>query len=184
MVFISTTKKLPRSFVKCKKIHFRVKRYLTNFTNKKMNSFIRTSSDNKDFQSMVSLLDKELAIRDGDEHAFYSQFNKIANIRNVVVFYDDEKAVGTGGFKEYQTGKVEIKRMFVLPEHRGKGIAFEILLELEKWARELNYIECILETGKKQPEAIALYQKSGYKIITNYGQYENVLNSVCMAKSI
>ena len=149
-----------------------------------MNSFIRTSSDNKNFQNLVSLLDKELAIRDGDEHAFYSQFNKIANIKNVVVFYVDEKAVGAGAFKEYHPGKVEIKRMFVLPEHRGKGIAFQILQELEKWARELNYIECILETGKKQPEAIALYQKSGYEIITNYGQYENVLNSVCMSKSI
>lgn len=149
-----------------------------------MNSFIRTSSANKDFQYLVSLLDKELAIRDGDEHAFYSQFNKIANIRNVVVFYVDEKAVGTGGFKEYHPGKIEIKRMFVLPEHRGKGIAFQILLELEKWAGELKYSECILETGKKQPEAIALYQKSGYKIIKNYGQYENVLNSVCMSKSI
>lgn len=149
-----------------------------------MNSFIRTSSDNKDFQYLVSFLDKELSVRDGDEHAFYSQFNKIANIRNVVVFYVDEKAVGIGGFKEYETGKVEIKRMYVLPEHRGKGIAFQILQELEKWAGELNYSECILETGKKQPEAIALYQKSEYEIITNYGQYENVLNSVCMSKLI
>lgn len=74
--------------------------------------------------------------------------------------------------------------MFVLPEHRGKGIAFQILQELEKWAEELKYSESILETGKKQPEAIALYQKSGYEIITNYGQYENILNSVCMSKSI
>ncbi len=161
-----------------------MKQELINFVNKKMHSFIRTTSENKDFQYLVSLLDKELAIRDGDEHAFYSQFNKIENLRNVVVFYVDEKAVGAGGFKEYQPGEVEIKRMFVHPEHRGKGIAFQILQELEKWARELNYSECILETGKKQPEAIALYQKSGYKIIKNYGQYENVLNSVCMSKSI
>jgi|SRR6185437_9425719 len=149
-----------------------------------MNSFIRTSSGNKDFQFLVALLDKELSVRDGDEHAFYSQFNKIANIRNVVIFYVDEKAVGAGGFKEYLPGKVEIKRMFVLPEHRGKGIAFQILQELEKWAGELNYSECILETGKKQPEAIALYQKSGYNIIKNYGQYEKIENSVCMSKSI
>jgi len=149
-----------------------------------MNSFIRTSSGNKDFQYLVSLLDKEPAVRDGDEHTFYSQFNKIANIRNVVVFYVDEQAVGAGGFKKYQPGEVEIKRMFVMPEHRGKGIAFQILQELEKWAGELNYSECILETGKKQPEAISLYQKAGYKIIKNYGQYENVENSVCMAKSI
>lgn len=149
-----------------------------------MNSFIRTSPDNKDFHYLICLLDKDLANRDGEEHAFYSQFNKIANIKNVVIYYADEKAVGSGGFKEYEPGRVEIKRMFVLPEFRGKGIAFRILNELEKWATQLNYSECILETGKKQPEAIGLYRKAGYKIIQNYGQYVNVANSVCMAKSI
>ena len=149
-----------------------------------MPTFTRTDSSNKDFRYLVSLLDKDLAIRDGDEHAFYSQFNKIENIRNVVVAYDNENAIGAGAFKEYQPAVVEIKRMFVLPEYRGKGIAFEILHQLENWAAELNNTECILETGKKQPEAIALYQKSGYKIIPNYGQYENVGNSVCMSKSI
>lgn len=160
-----------------------MKGWLINLT-RKMNSLIRTLPDNKDFQLLVSLLDKELAVRDGDEHTFYSQFNKIADIRNVVVFYVDENAVGAGAFKEYQPRKVEIKRMFVLPEFRKKGIAFQILEELEKWARELNYSECILETGKKQPEAISLYKKAGYKLIENYGQYKNVLNSVCMSKSI
>ncbi|MEO8821284.1 MAG: GNAT family N-acetyltransferase [Ginsengibacter sp.] len=145
---------------------------------------MRTSSDNKDFQYLVSLLDKDLAIRDGDEHAFYAQFNKITNIKNVVIYYIDEKAIGAGSLKEYQPSQVEIKRMFVLPEFRGKGIAFKILKELEKWALQLNYAECILETGKKQSEAIGLYRKAGYKIIENYGQYTNVANSVCMAKRI
>ena len=149
-----------------------------------MSTFIRTDSSNKDFHYLVSLLDKDLAVRDGDEHAFYSQFNKIENIRNVVIAYVDEKPVGAGAFKEYSLQIVEIKRMFVLPAFRGKGIAFEILQELERWATELNYTECILETGKKQPEAIALYRKSGYEIISNYGQYKNVENSVCMGKRI
>jgi GNAT superfamily N-acetyltransferase len=58
------------------------------------------------------------------------------------------------------------------------------LKELELWAAEVNYKDCILETGKKQPEAIALYKKAGYTIISNYGQYKNVENSVCMKKSI
>ena len=74
--------------------------------------------------------------------------------------------------------------MFVLPEQRGKGIAGEILAELEKWAGELNFKKCILETGKRQPEAIRLYSKSGYNVIPNYGQYENVSNSVCFEKEI
>jgi putative acetyltransferase len=144
----------------------------------------RTNSDNLDFQELVVLLDADLKIRDGDDHPFYDQFNKIQNIRNVIVCYNDGKPIGCGAFKEYDSKTVEIKRMFVLPECRGKGIGLVILKELEFWAMELNYFACILETGKKQPEAISLYQKAGYAIIENYGQYENVENSVCMKKAI
>lgn len=113
-----------------------------------MTALKRTTSADADFQSLVSLLDRDLAIRDGDEHSFYAQFNKVDSIKNVVVFYIDDKAVGCGAFKEYDSNKVEIKRMFVLPEHRGKRIAADILNELERWAGELNFKACILETGK------------------------------------
>ena len=142
----------------------------------------RTSSDDPDFQALVVLLDRDLAIRDGDEHDFYHQFNKINTLKNAVVAYIDNVAVSCGAFKEYAGGTVEIKRMYTLPEHRGKRIAAEILTELERWARELNYTSCILETGKKQPEAIRLYERSGYILIPNYGQYANIENSVCMRK--
>jgi putative acetyltransferase len=149
-----------------------------------MTTFNRTLSDNADFQNLVALLDEDLKRRDGDEHSFYAQFNKIENIRNVIVCYIDNKSIGCGAFKEYDQKKVEIKRMFVQPAYRGHGIGLNILKELELWAAELNYHECILETGKKQPEAIRLYQKAGYTITKNYGQYKNVENSVCMKKTI
>jgi putative acetyltransferase len=144
----------------------------------------RTTSEDNDFQNLVLKLDKELAIRDGDEHAFYAQFNKTVNIKNVVVAYLNKEAIGCGAFKEYDTNTVEIKRMFVEPTFRGKGIAQQVLAELELWAKELQYTFCVLETGKKQPEAIALYQKVGYTIIPSYGQYLHVENSVCMRKQI
>ena len=147
-------------------------------------TLIRTTSTDKDFVALVALLDEDLAIRDGAEHSFYAQFNKVTNIRNVVVCYDADKPIGCGAFKEYDPATVEVKRMFVLPAYRGKGIGLMVLNELEKWAAELNYTACILETGKKQPEAIRLYQKAGYAVIKNYGQYEHVANSVCMKKSI
>jgi putative acetyltransferase len=149
-----------------------------------MTTFIRTQSDNMDFQSLVDLLDKEFGERDGNQHSFYDQFNKVINIRNAIVFYIDYSPIGCGAFKEYDKKTVEIKRMFVLPGYRGHGAGFNILNELELWAAELNYRQCILETGKKQPEALRLYQKAGYKVIKNYGQYENVENSVCMKKDI
>jgi len=144
----------------------------------------RTNSDDLDFVKLVDLLDKDLAIRDGEDHSFYNQFNKIDKIKHAVVFYENDIAVGCGAFREKETDSVEIKRMYVHPDHRKKGIASQVLAELERWAAEVKYPYTVLETGKKQPEAIALYQKSGYSIIPNYPPYENMDNSVCMKKTL
>jgi len=149
-----------------------------------MINLLRTDSENADFRELVTLLDADLAIRDGAEHSFYAQFNKVDAIRHVIVAYDYEKAVGCGAFKEFENGVAEIKRMYVREAERGKGIAGKILAELENWAKESDFTECVLETGIKQPEAIALYRKSGYEIIPNYGQYAGVENSICMKKFI
>lgn len=144
----------------------------------------RTDSENADFQELVRLLDADLAIRDGAEHEFYAQFNKIDAIKNAVVAYENDTAVGCGAFKKFDDETVEIKRMFVRPESRGRSLGAEILKELENWAQESGFKFAVLETGKKQPEAIRLYQKSGYELIPNYGQYEGIENSVCMKKSL
>jgi GNAT superfamily N-acetyltransferase len=147
-----------------------------------MINITRTTSDNPEFIRLVAHLDQDLAIRDGDDHAFYSQFNKIDKIRHCVVAFIDQIAVGCGAIREYEPGMVEVKRMYVLPEYRGRGIASAVLEAVEHWATELGYARCILETGIKQPEAIGLYLKSGYRIMPNYGQYAGVDNSVCMEK--
>ena len=144
----------------------------------------RTDSMHPDFKVLVAFLDEVLRIRDGDEHGFYAMFNKIDSLAHVLVAYQGELPVGCGAVKKHSEGVAEIKRMFVLPDHRGQGIAGAVLAELENWARELGFSECILETGKKQPEAIRLYQKNGYTLIPNYGQYEGVENSVCMKKQL
>lgn len=145
---------------------------------------LRTDSDDQDFRELVRLLDEDLAIRDGAEHAFYAQFNKIETIRHTVIALENENAVGCGAFREYAPGVAEIKRMYVREENRGRGIAGKILGELETWAKEAGFSECILETGAKQPEAIRLYKKCGYEIIQSYGQYLNVENSICMKKTL
>jgi GNAT superfamily N-acetyltransferase len=146
----------------------------------------RTDERDPEFLRLVALLDAELAVRDGDEHAFYSQFNRIErlNLLGVVVAFDDETAVGGGAFKAFSESEVEIKRMFVSPDHRGKRIAAAILQELEIWATELGFSAAVLETGVRQPEAIALYARSGYERIPNYGQYADVYESACMRKEI
>lgn len=143
----------------------------------------RTDSTNTDFIELVKELDIDLKIRDGEDHAFFAQYNKIDLIKHVVIAYDDDKAVGCGAIKEYEESVMEIKRMYVKPTTRGKGIASSVLKELETWAKELNYTKCILETGIKQPEAIGLYEKCNYLRIKNYGQYEHIEESVCFEKT-
>lgn len=145
---------------------------------------LRTDSTHPDFVALVKLLDADLAIRDGADHSFYAQYNKIDKIKYVVVAYENGKALGCGAIKEYEPDTIEVKRMYVSPESRNKGIASKVLAELEKWAGELSYARCILETGKKQPEAIDLYKKNGYQLIPNYGQYTGVENSLCFEKKI
>jgi GNAT superfamily N-acetyltransferase len=143
---------------------------------------IRTDSSNTDFQKLVAELDEDLKIRDGDQNSFYAQFNKVDSIKYVIVAYYNYTPVGCGAIKEYSRNTMEVKRMYVSINNRGQGFASIILKELENWTVELHYDKCILETGNKQPEAIALYKKNNYEIIPNYGQYKDVANSICFEK--
>ncbi len=147
-----------------------------------MHKTLRTDSSNNDFIKLVATLDAELAERDGEDHSFYDQFNKIDSIEHALVFYYGETPVACGAIKEHGKNSMEVKRMYTLPDFRGKGLASKLLVELENWARELGYAKCILETGKRQPEAIALYKKNRYRMIPNYGQYAGIENSVCFEK--
>lgn len=144
----------------------------------------RTTSNNPDFEKLVIELDAVLAILDGEDHAFYAQFNKSSALKNAIIAYENETAIGIGAYKEYDSQTVEMKRMYTLPEYRGKGIASKILSELELWATEENYKIAVLETGFLQTDAISLYKKLGYVITENYGQYIGVENSVCMKKKM
>lgn len=149
-----------------------------------MIQLIKTNAENADFITLVKQLDVELAIKDGADHAFYHQFNAITNLKFVVVAYQKNQAIGCGAIKPFDTDSMEVKRMFVPENARGLGIATKILNELESWALDLGYKKCVLETGKKQIEAIALYKKSNYKITPNYGQYIGVKNSICFEKQL
>lgn len=119
----------------------------------------RTNSDNTDFQQLVLMLNKDLEKRNGVVNDFFVQFNKIDEIKNVIIIYENHQAVGCGAMKKYDDNTMEIKRMYVPLGNRGKGIATKVLQELEIWAKELGYKKCILETGNKMSEAISLYKK-------------------------
>jgi putative acetyltransferase len=142
---------------------------------------IKTNSDNPDFKMLSSLFDEYLVDIDGDERDFFAFYNNV-KLDNVLLVYQDQIPVGCGAFKHFENNTAEIKRMFVQPEFRGKGIANLILSEIELWAKKEGYTSFILETSPKLEAAIALYKKTGYVIIPNFGQYIGVENSICMKK--
>ena len=145
----------------------------------------RTESSDPDFRSLIILLDNELNERYGElMQSTYDRYNHIIDIDTVLIAYRDGVAAGCGCFKKYDDTSAEIKRMFVQSLERGQGIAYQILSGLERWAKELGFTNTILETGDKQDEAIALYQKLGYLITPNYGQYSGMVTSICMKKEL
>lgn len=146
-------------------------------------NLLRTNSLNQDFKKLTMLFDEYLVDIDGDEKDFFAQYNHIF-LDNVIICYDNDVPMGCGAFKKHADNKVEIKRMFVHPEHRGKEVASRVLIGLEAWAKELDFVESILETSYKLENAIGLYKKFGYEITAQYGQYVGVESSVCMKKMI
>jgi putative acetyltransferase len=77
-----------------------------------MITIVRTNADNLDFINLIQALDIDIALRDGEEHTFYAQFNKTDDIKNVIVLYENETAIGCGAFKIYKDKIAEIKRMY------------------------------------------------------------------------
>jgi putative acetyltransferase len=147
-------------------------------------SIERTSTNNQNFVYLVSLLDHELWVELNEDQATYDQYNKVSNIETAIIIYDDKKPIACGCYKKYDDETVEIKRMYVDKNYRGKGISKMVLFELEKWAIENGFDYAILETSIHFNIAQSLYKKAGYYIINNYDQYEGLEESVCMKKKL
>lgn len=144
----------------------------------------RTDSNSSDFKTLVKSLDANLAEHNGEDDAFFAQFNKIDMIKNCILVYIDETPAACGAFKELSEDTVEIKRMFTDPEFRKRGLGSSIVKELENWAKDLGYKKAVLETSKDLTNAISVYEKSGFQKIPNYGQYIGVDSSVCYGKDL
>ena len=147
-------------------------------------SLKRTSTDDEDFKLLVKELDHELWVELKEDQATYDQFNNVIHISTAVVVYILEQPVACGCFKKLDVNTVEIKRMFVRKNQRGKGLSRQILLELERWASEQNCKYAILETSIHFETARNLYNSSGYKVIPNYGPYTDLAESICMRKEL
>jgi len=145
---------------------------------------VKTTSKNKDFIALVAALDQSLWESYPELKMDYWGNNIIELNPNVVIIYLNDVAVACACFKKYDINTIEIKRMFVSVEERGKGWAQKMLQELESWANELGFSFAVLETLYKQKAAIGMCQKVGYVITDNYAPYVGLENSICMKKSI
>lgn len=99
-----------------------------------------------------------------------------------VVAYDDGVAVACGGLRALDAAHGEVKRMYVAPAARGRGISKLVLRDLERRARDLGWERLVLETGELQPEAMSLYLREGYTEIPPFGYYVGNAQSRCYEK--
>ena len=148
-------------------------------------TYKRTTASDPDFKALVVDLDNDLWARYPDIQQDFAPFNFVDESFRVILAQEDEASIGCGCFRLMkEKDVVEIKRMYVAPSFRSQGIGKMILQKLEQWAMEEKFMEAKLETGIRQPEAIAAYEKSGYMLIPNFEPYIDVKESICMMKQL
>ncbi len=148
--------------------------------------FHRTDGKDKNFIENCRLLDKELDRRVGKkiERDKYKKYNRLDEIKEAIVVYEGNQVVGGGAIRRYDDETIELKRVFVHTEYQGRGIGSRLVSLLIEWAIELGYKKMVLETGELLAESCAVYKKLGFQVIRNYGPYESMSESLCMAKDL
>lgn len=101
-----------------------------------------------------------------------------------LVARDGDRAVGCGAIRRLDATTAEVKRMYVAPDHRGRGVGWAVLAGLEAAARQLGVLRLVLETGVYQEAAIALYRRAGYTPIDCWGEYASSPTSLCYEKTL
>jgi len=138
-------------------------------------------------RALIEALNAELSERypeDGANH-FRLDPDEVADGRGAfLIAVRSGVPVGCGAVRRIDETAGEIKRMYVVPAERGRGVGRIILSALEVEARALGLRRLLLETGARQPEAIALYERAGFSGIARFGEYVDSPLSVCMAKTL
>ncbi|MBX3110515.1 MAG: GNAT family N-acetyltransferase [Fimbriimonadaceae bacterium] len=146
---------------------------------------LRTDRDDDRLPALVAGLDRMLRELDGEElHGTLSVYNRLEEGAQVVVVEVDGVPVGCGAMRERGDATAEVKRMFVIPSARGRGVGQAILTELETWATELGHQYLLLETSADLADAIRLYLRFGFVRVPNYPPYDTIEHSVCFRKRI
>ncbi len=114
----------------------------------------------------------------------YKKDNQLDEIQEAIVVYENNKAIGGGAIRRYDDENIELKKVFVHTEYQGQGIGSKLVSLLIEWAMELGYKRMILETGELLAESCAVYRKMRFEVVPNYAPYENMPESLCMAKDL
>lgn len=144
--------------------------------------------DHPDAVSLIAEVQQEYVIRYGEEDMTPVDPAEFAPPRGLfLVAYLDGRPAGCGGWRVHDGAdgpEAELKRMYVSPAARGRGVARAILAELERTAVEAGYGRMVLETGHRQPEALALYRSAGYVDVPDFGYYADEPGAVHLGKTI
>jgi GNAT superfamily N-acetyltransferase len=154
----------------------------------------RVSLDHPDAVKLNDQVQAEYAVRyggDGDATPMAATDFDPPNGIYLIAYDELDTPVASGGWRTQDAndegnldGDAELKRMYVIEQMRGRGLARRLLAALEEDARAAGRIRMVLETGLKQPEAIALYTSSGYEPCPKFGYYRHYETSRCLAKSL
>jgi GNAT superfamily N-acetyltransferase len=146
---------------------------------------VRTTSDAPAAEELTDRLEAELVERYGPGGGASMPRRKADEYTAFVVAFVDHTPVACGGVCRHTgTDTAEVHRMYTRPDMRGRGYAIEVLAELERAAAEAGCTEMVLETGTLNPEAVALYQRCGYRPIPAYGPYVDTPHSRCFGRSL
>ena len=145
-----------------------------------------TDGANSDFQVFYQITEDYYSSLVGgvSKRKGFVPYNASAQIPDVLIAYDDGKAVGCAGLKRYDDKSTEIKRVWVQPEYRRQHIADKMMQLVEQKAKEQGFARVILQTRPQMTEAVGMYTKRGYKLIENYPPYDKLVGAVCYAKEL
>ncbi len=147
----------------------------------------RASLEGPAARALIAVLDADLLQRYPEEGATHFRLDgdEVAPGRGAfLIAYRDGEPIGCGAVRRLDAGVAEIKRMFVVPPARGARVGARILAALEGEARRLGVMRLVLETGARQPEALALYRRAGFTEIPRFGEYVDSALSLCMEKTL
>ena len=148
--------------------------------------FIWTDGNNEEFyQFYLETEDYYSSIVGGKKNREgFIPYNLSESISDVLLAYMDGVAVGCAGLKKYNDSDVEIKRVWVEPDYRGRHIATELMDRIEDKAREMAFKRAVLQTRPIMEDAVGLYEKRGYELIGNYPPYDKLEGAICMALNL